>query len=192
MSEIRFETRTQNLVDEGNAFSTARMHSSLLPESIQKPFKMQLARNLEARIEFYKPIANGEELALIKKKAEEAQNALWDMVTELAQNGPYSTILPLVMHSLDELFDIQEKQIRAYENHLPETIIGLLILSAVLVAVSIGLGCGIAGKRHFLYSNIFVLLIASTLFVIINLDRPRAGLIKIQPQNLIELSKSFP
>lgn len=192
MSEIRFETRKQNLVDEGVSFGTLRMRGTLLPKSVQTEFQDLLSQNLKSRIAFYDSAASREVQDQIRQKNDSAQNALWRIVSDQALKQPHSTILPLVVQSLNQTFDAQERQVRAYENHLPRSLLALQFLSSALVVASLGFLSGLSGIRYPTYSSLICLLVATTLFVIIDLDRPRGGMIQIRPHNLIQLLKSPP
>ena len=172
MADDRFELRRENLVHEGISFNTAILREKLLPGPVQKSFHEMLLRDLEVRIEFYNSVADSQTQASIQRKADEIKNALWRLVADISQKNPFSTSLPLVIQTLNETFDIQEKQTQAYSRHLPESLVALLLIASILVIMSMGLLCGLHKKRYFIYTSLIVLLIGMTLFVIIDLDRP--------------------
>ena len=191
MADVRFETRKQILSDEGNAFGTMLLRKALLPDPVQKVCGELLASNLKVRIDFYEaPL--GDAQAAIQKETDAVQSALWALVADSARKNPTSTTLPLVVQTLNETLDIQGKQQRAYENHLPESLMSLLFFASALVVASMGFLCGIEKTRHSFYTSALALLIAATLFVIIDLDRPRGGLIRIHPDNLVHLLRTLP
>lgn len=191
MAEIRFEARKQNLTDEGNAFNTTSLRAALLSEAARKAFREQLARNLEARIEFYDLAWSRQLQRANQRKTDEAQGALWKLATDSVRESPSTTSLLLLIHSLNQLFDLQENQSRSYANHLPGSIVALLLLASVFMVAAVSYICGLKNQRSILYTNLLTFLVAATIFVIMDLDRPRGGLIQIHPNNLVRLLESL-
>lgn len=191
MADNRYDSRRDKLAEEGIAFGTLRLRVALLPEATRKPFLKQLARNLEARIEFYVAIEGEQAEQALQRRIDEAQTAMWSLAADAQNRNAASTGLPLLVQSLNEAFDAQERQTRAFRGHLPGSILTLLLVSSAFLLASNGFVGGLERRRDPVYSFVLVLLVASTLFVILDLDRPRAGLIRTRPDNLIALLKGL-
>jgi len=102
----------------------------------------------------------------------------------------------LFITSLNEVLDFQAKRLAAKEDHVPELVVELLYGATILSLGLVGYGCGLGGHRNFLSTTTAALLIVSVILVIVDLDRPRRGLIKVSQQSLLtlrdSLSKSAP
>lgn len=67
----------------------------------------------------------------------------------------------------------------------------LLLLVAVMAALLMGYGCGLAKRRHLLSTSFLALLIAMVIIVIVDLDRPSRGLIHVDQKSMIRLHDSL-
>jgi hypothetical protein len=92
---------------------------------------------------------------------------------------------------LNETIDLHAKRLTAMENHVPEITLVLLYFVALMATVLIGYGCGLSGLRNFFVTIISSILIAAVILVIIDLDRPQRGLIRVSQQRMIDLHDSL-
>ena len=74
---------------------------------------------------------------------------------------------------------------------MPESVLLLLILVALLAAMLVGYGCGLAKRRHLLSTSIVAPLIGMVIIAIIDLDRPARGLIRVSQNSMIRLHDSM-
>lgn len=74
---------------------------------------------------------------------------------------------------------------------LPEIILILLYFVAIVVVGVIVYGCGLAGSRNFFVTAMASILIATVILVIVDLDRPRRGLIRVSQDRMLELRQSL-
>ena len=92
---------------------------------------------------------------------------------------------------MNEVIDLHAKRITALENHVPEIIFFLLYFVASVAIGLIGYGCGLSGLRNFFVTMVSSILIAAVILVIIDLDRPRRGLIRVSQQRIIDMRDSL-
>ena len=74
---------------------------------------------------------------------------------------------------------------------MPETVLLLLFIVALVAALSIGYGCGLGAHRHLFSTTLMSLLIVLVITEIIDLDRPRRGLIRVSQASMIRLQESL-
>jgi hypothetical protein len=77
------------------------------------------------------------------------------------------------------------------ENHVPELILMLLLLVAIMTIAVTGYSSGLKQVRLPVLRAILVILVAATLLGILDLDRPRRGLIKLSEAAMVELQKGL-
>jgi hypothetical protein len=192
IAEVRFENRLTLLADEGNAIGTAHLRTELLPENKRRYAKQLLAEYLQARIDFYYLGAEPDQMKKIREKTRKIEDSLWQLAMAAARQYSSFTTIPLFVQSMNEMFDLREKQNLAFSIHVPKSITALLIISSLFVLAGLGFIHGVAAEKHFrVFSMILILIVTLTLFVIIDLDRPRGGFIKIRPINLLMLKENF-
>jgi uncharacterized membrane protein (Fun14 family) len=93
----------------------------------------------------------------------------------------------LFIQSLNELIDSYGRRNAALNRHVPEVVLFLLYGTFLLTGGVVGYAAGVAGHRPSFATYILVVLIVIMAFIILDLDRPRRGLIKVDHKSLIEL-----
>ena len=101
-----------------------------------------------------------------------------------------SPIYAFFMSSLNDVFDLATKRDAARRNHVPEIVLFLLFGLALLRWDLVGFGTGVGGRRHPALTMSLAVLIALVIMVIMDLDRPRRGLIEVNQQSMISLRES--
>ena len=93
----------------------------------------------------------------------------------------------LFIEALNEVIDIQEKRRVALDNHVPELVIYLLALVSIGALTITSYAAGLSARRRFKSNLALALLIAVVFVVILDIDRPRRGLIQVSQDSLIRL-----
>lgn len=190
LSLQRFDSRSQAVVDEANAIGTAMLRAELLPESAREVGVNLLDRYAKIRV------AAGE-ISLDHHRERNAmladtialQTALWTLATDAARSEPNPVRTGLFVQSLNEAIDAYGKRNAALDRHVPEIVLFLLFGTFILTACLVGYSSGVSGQRAAFPTYVLTLLIAALVFIIIDLDRPRRGLIEVSQQSLIELTR---
>jgi hypothetical protein len=191
MAMSRYDTRKQMILEESNAIGTTFLRAQLLPEPPRKEVSNLLRRYVEVRLEFYNAGINQKMLGEVRNKTEGLQNQLWAYGAAMSERDPRAVTTGLFLQSLNETIDLNAKRITAQENHVPEITLVLLYCVAIMATGLIGYGCGLSGIRKFFVTIILSIMIAAVILVIIDLDRPGAGLIKVSQQRMIDLRDSL-
>jgi hypothetical protein len=99
----------------------------------------------------------------------------------------------LLLPGLNELFRDVEKERHARAIHPPWVIFGLLALSALAGALFVGYALANAERRNWIYMLGVAATIASATYVIVELEFPRLGMIRIDRADgsLVELRESI-
>jgi len=190
MAELRFEERNSILIDEATAISTTYLRGALFGATFQKRFQTLLKQYVDTRIEWYRIKHDHPGLTANRKKAGELQASLWNEASELARDKPTVT-MSLLLGSLNQTFDLQTQQEFAYARRVPRSIVYLLFLISTLVVAMVGYSHGLTGTRHLVFTTMMSIVLALTLFVILDLSRAERGLIRLAPDVLVNLRRSL-
>jgi hypothetical protein len=76
-------------------------------------------------------------------------------------------------------------------NHVPQSIFILLLIVAILSMGLVGYGAGVGKDRNLLPTQISVILIASVILLIMDLDRPRWRLITVSQWSMMDLRETL-
>ena len=193
-ASARFDTRRQLVVEETNDIGTAYLRLDLLPADAQPALRESFRRYLDARIEIYRKLpdlaAAREELA----KATAIQADIWRRAVSASQAAGAAPSAPmLLLPALNAMIDINTTQVMATDIHPP--MIVFVMLFGLALAASLLAGYGMTGStlRTWVHMVGFALVMAIATYVILDLEYPRLGLIRVDAfdQALIDLRASM-
>jgi hypothetical protein len=176
----RFDVRRELIVQETNAIGTAWLRVDLLPEAAQAQIRDDFRAYLDARLDFYKNLGldrekASQELVLSQK----LQGKIWAESIAAAKETNSTAVLTLVVNSLNEMIDITTTRFVALQTHPPVAMYVTLLLLALGSSVIAGFGMGDSDKRSWLHTLVFSLALTLTVYTIIDLEFPRAGIIRV-------------
>jgi hypothetical protein len=191
MAMSRYDIRKQLVLEESNAIGTTFLRAQLLPEPTRQEVSNLLRRYVEVRLEFHEAGNDQKRLREVGGTTERLHNQLWARGASMGEKDPRAVTTGLFLQSLNEMIDLHAKRLNAQENHVPEITLVLLFFVAFMATGLIGYGCGLSGLRNFFVTIISSILIAAVILVIIDLDRPSRGLIRVSQQRMIDLHDSL-
>jgi len=193
-ADSRFQARRHLITAEANAIGTAYLRIDLLPADVQPAMRELFGRYVDARLAvFEEPTDPG----LIPGRLEVAaglQTEIWNLATSAAmREGMRPPVAQLMLPALNEMIDITTTRTTATQNHPPPAIFVLLVTLCLIGALLVGYGISPNRHRGWLHTVIFALILSLTTYVIIDLEFPRIGLIRIDKadQVLIDLRESM-
>jgi hypothetical protein len=187
----RYDERSQAVVNEANAIGTAYLRAQLLAGGMSDEVQALLRRYLDIRIEEGR--VNLEDTS--KRKAllletNRMTEELWIYARKVADQDARSVAV-LFIESLNELINAFGKRDAGLNRHVPETVFFLLFATIVMTTATLGYASGITGHRASFATLGLVALIALVVFLIIDLDRPRRGLIQVSQESLLNLQQTI-
>jgi len=191
MAESRFAIRQSLVVEEANAIGTVSLRARLLPEPYNNEVAELLRQYLDTRIAYHE---TGIDLVKINKaiaRTQTEQNELWSRAVAAVKTNPSSPLYALFISSLNDAFDLQAKRTAARENHVPPIVFYLLFFVAAVSMLLVGLGSGVSNRRHLAFTTSVAILISLVILVIMDLDRPRRGIIEVSNESMIVLRNSL-
>jgi hypothetical protein len=190
MALSRFEYRKQMVVQESNAIGTAALRSQFLPASLDAEVITLFRRYVEIRLESVLRTGQGsKEREQLDLEVRQIQLRLWSIANEAAEADPRSMPLGLFTHAMNEVIDIKTKRDIAVANHVPESVLLFLLAFAVLAAVVLGYGNGLAGGRIMSLTAAYCVIVLLVIVLIIDLDHPQQGLARTSQQSMIQLQE---
>ena len=85
----------------------------------------------------------------------------------------------LLLPALNEMIDITTTRVMATRNHPPLVVFMMLAALAVVGALLVGYGTSVNKQRTWLHTLVFAVILSLTTYVIIDLEFPRLGLIRV-------------
>jgi hypothetical protein len=189
MAASRYDLRKQVFLDEANAVGTAYLRSKLLPEPEREEAGALFRGYVDARLEFYG--SNAEQSQTAEQRGKRIQQSLWTHALEASTNSASPVSVGLFVLALNNVIDLDEKVIVALENHVPNTILIVLGFGTLSGAVATGCGSGVCRRRMAPGTLVLPFLLASVIAIIVDLDRPQHGFIRVGQQSMLRLRESL-
>jgi hypothetical protein len=181
----RHDARKQMVVEEVNAIEAAWLRSGFLEESHQTQVRGLLRDYTQLRVQAAVGQVAAED---VLRQSDEIHAKLWASARAAVQSQGSSDVLALFVESLNDVVDVHVRRVMfAWRSHVPVTIWVTLYALLVVGVVMLGIQMGHDGVRHY---GIEIALAASfslVLFLIVDLDRPQQGLIKVSQQSMVDL-----
>jgi hypothetical protein len=193
----RFDTRRALIVEEANAIGTAYLRLDVAPASAQPALRDLFRRYVDSRLETYRKFRKLSDLDAAK--AELAQSAklqadIWNQAVAAGRlEGAPPAAAMLLLPALNQMIDITTTRTTAGQIHPPMVI--FLMLFGLALASALLAGYGMAGgkSRDWLHMLAFAAVLALAIYVIIDIEYPRLGLIRVDAfdQVLVEVRASM-
>lgn len=186
----RAEARRELITVEANAIGTAYLRADLLrgPGSDElRPLLREYTKNRligDGRI-------SREELARKVALSEQHHAQMWSIVMRAAAEGGYDAGDSLVIASINDVIDTHTLRMRAYSYRIPGPVVVMLIGVAGVAIALTTFNLGVSGRRGIGLSALLVVMIAAVMLLILDVDYPRSGLVRISDAPLEELAESF-
>ncbi|MBS0195240.1 MAG: hypothetical protein JSR77_00620 [Planctomycetes bacterium] len=180
----RFLERQDLITSEANAIGTAYLRADLLDEPHRTDLREGLRKYTEHRLRVSQSLRRGIGEADVAQISN-LHNAIWKAAAEGANAKPVVALA--VLPPVNDVIDVHSLRVYSGMKHLPVLVMVLLIGSSVLAIGVMAYGTGLAGKRHFMLHSALALLIGVALWTTIDLDHPRAGLLKLSDEPLAAL-----
>ena len=187
----RFDSRSDAVVDEANAIGTAYMRAQLLPVPLRADVSKQLRDYLDARVKSDAVSPVDEEWRGLLAQAARIHGALWENARHAAELDPNPVTSGLFIQSLNQLIDSFGRREAALNRRVPDVVLWLMFATFVLSGLIVGYAAGAGGRRPSWVTFGMVALMAVLVYVILDLDRPRRGLIRVSETNLLDLQASI-
>lgn len=191
MAADRYASRRRVVVDEANAIGTAYLRADLLPEPNRTQVKDLLREYVDVRVEFMNAGIDPVKFQQATDRTLQLEGELWQQAVAASANDPRSVPTGLFVQSLNEVIDLQDTRMALIKNRVPEVIIDLIFISAMITIGLIGYAVGLTHKRNLIPTLMMIVLITIIFAVIIDLDRPRRGLIRVSQESMIQLQESI-
>jgi hypothetical protein len=192
-SATRFDGRRHLVSEETIRISTAWERIHVLPPGAQPPMRQLFKRYLDARLDTYRNPADEEATKAAWDHSVRLQEEIWVAGVAASQASPTTAASMLFLPSVNQMIDITRTRLMATRMHPPRIVYAMLATFALIGALLAGYHMAGGKARSWLHAVGFAAVIASTLYVILDLEYPRLGLIRVDAADevLLELRRSM-
>jgi hypothetical protein len=175
----RLDARRQLAVQEANAIGTAYLRLDLLPADEQPPLRDLFRRYVEARLRLLEVLPDLGAAEAELAAAQQLQGKIWTRAVAACRKQPGPAPTMLLLPALNDMIDVTTSRSVAGRTHAPLLLVALLFGVALLSAVLAGYTMSAASVQPLLHMVLFAAVTALTVYVILDLEYPRVGFIRI-------------
>lgn len=185
MSLQRYDGRSSAVIEEAGAISRVAMQAKLLSTDIREDVYKELDHYLALRISLSQvDLSNPEQRIEINKKVSKSQGYLVELAQKEMASAKSYLFANGFYQSLSTMIQIENKRTAMLRLHVPEPVLFLLFGVFVTVGGMLGYNSGLGKKRPAFPTVLLFTLIVLVVFIIIDLDRPKRGVIQVNQDSL--------
>jgi hypothetical protein len=189
----RFDSRRSLVAAEVNAIGTAYQRADLLPPELRGAVRTAIQRYVDAVIESYQYGPGTTDLLREHPVVTKTGTDLWNLIVQscLAPAGEKARVL--LIPSTNEMFGAVEKERLARRIHPHMAIFAMLGVAAISASLFGGYGLAASSTRNWMYMIGVAATISTAVYVIVDLEFPRRGLIRVDSMDeaLVELRETM-
>ncbi|MCB1786898.1 MAG: hypothetical protein H6955_19010 [Chromatiaceae bacterium] len=187
MAASQHQARKQGVIDDANTIGTAFLRADLLHEASSATVRNLLREYVKIRVE----VVEGGDMATALARTAELQRQLWHEVVAVARATP-DTNSALMVQAMNDVIDMHEKRLdAALRNRIPNSVWIALSAITLLTMATLGIQAGLSGKRRMAAVVPLTVAFAVLVTLVIDLNRPQQGLIKVSQASMIGLQQSM-
>ena len=182
----RFEQRRHLTTEEANAIGTAYLRLDLLNAKDQMTLRPLFRDYTKLRAHVYSEADNFDLTRQRLATSQQLQSKIWSMAVPATQKpdaAPQSAML--LLPALNEMFDITTTQHMATQNHPPAAVFLLLLILSLIGSLLIGYEMATNRARSWLHHLALATIMALAMYLIVDLEFPRLGVIRINSADLV-------
>ncbi|KDD65870.1 hypothetical protein V466_26735 [Pseudomonas mandelii PD30] len=191
MATSRFEARKTLIQEEVTVIGATYLRTKLLPSDLRGKMSALLKDYVSARIEFMRAGTDEKLLKLASESSRTIEDQLWSLAAAAEAQSETTTTMNLVIQSLTDVYNVNEKRRAALDNHVPATVINLLFVVAIGALGFIAYSYGLGHRRRHGSTTLFAILIAMVFTLILDLDQPRSGFIRVGEESMLRLQEDL-
>ncbi len=190
LAESRHDERRGVVLAEANAIGTAWLRAGVIGGEEGLRMQRLVADYAEVRIAVYRDIRTRADAERLDGETARLQAQLWEIAGGVARAAP-TPVSALMLSALNEMFDLATTQRRFFTERVPPHILRLLLWTSILAVGAMGYHFGSTGFRQTAMSTILLVLWASALVLIVDINRPRQGTVTISYAPIAWTLESF-
>lgn len=176
----RLDLRRQLIVNEANAIASAYMRVDLLPSAAQPEVRRLFREYVKDRVRISEMSNEAAALSATHNEAQ-LQQAIWSNAASATREGAPGAAL--LIPAVNEMFEIAGTKAIAVQTHLPGLVLAFLAAAGLVSGLVAGFGMA-RGHRNWLSVIAYASVVAVAFYVMIDMEHPRGGAIRIGAADL--------
>jgi CHASE3 domain sensor protein len=185
MSLHRYDARSNAVIEESGAIARVAMQAKLMSDGVRSEVFEKLEAYLALRISLSQvDLSSPEQRKALNSEVSKVQGQLIALAQSEMENPKSTNAANGFFQALSNMIQIENKRTAMLRLHVPEPVLILLFCVFVTVGGMLGYNSGLGKKRPAFPTVLLFTLIVLVVFIIIDLDRPKRGIIKVNQDSL--------
>jgi hypothetical protein len=177
----RFNEKRMLVADEAHNVETAYLRLELLPEPSKSEIQELFRSYLDSRIETFRRLPDMEAAEQESSRSKKLQAEIWTKSIAASRvPGAHPDAGKLLLPALNQMIAVSTTRAMALQIHPPTIIFWLLFTLALLCSLLAGFRMSASTLRSWIHTTVFVTIIAVTVYVVLDIEYPRAGLFRLE------------
>jgi hypothetical protein len=176
-SATDFARHRDLLVTETNAIQSAVWKADLYPDSIRAAFRTDFREYVAARIAYYEARTDEDQTRGARQRAGSIAGRIWQRAADLARSSKEPFSSGQMLPAINAMIEAEARREDARLGHVPDPIFGLLFVLCLAGSFVVGYASR-SRKFDWVILISYSVMTVLTVYVILDLDRPRRGLIE--------------
>jgi hypothetical protein len=172
----RFVDRVDIIVKEANALGTAYLRADTIAEPQRGELKAALKEYTADRVVLLSREGR-DQIEPLLAKVSGLHERMWRAAIKATQDN--APLMAVVLPPINEVIDLHSIHLGLARRHLPIPIMALLLGTAAIGIGIVGFGNGRVGRRFPVLDSVYGAVLVVALWMTIDLDYPRIGLIRV-------------
>lgn len=190
MASDRYQQRRDSVLAEANAIGTAWLRAAVATGAEGEAMQRLLRDYTETRIAVVRGSSDPAEIDRLNQRTNDLQNEVWKLARTVAERSP-TPISGLLLSSLNEMIDLSLTNRRNFTSHVPGYVLRLLLTVSIFAVGAVGYGFGLVGSRQPGLSIMLLGVWTLAIVLIVDIDRPQSGQVRIDPAPLVWTLQGF-
>lgn len=190
LSVGRFDDRRRLVLDEADAISSTANFALALPQQSQAVILPLLHEYVTLRSNLgipYDPIKFDRDVA----RSVEIETALWTEATKIVAISDTPRTNRFI-NSLNQMNSLHERRVTALRYHVPGVVTAILVGIAMVAMGFSGFHAGTSSGGRHVVVILMGMMVSIVLMLIVDLDRPARGMIRVSVQPLLDAAQTMP
>lgn len=185
MSLQRYDARSNAVIEEAGAITRVAMQAKLLSDETRIAAFEELDNYIALRISLSTvDLSNPLERKVLNQQVSQSQGRLIELAQKELETSRSLVMANGFYQSISSMVQIENKRTAMLKLHVPEPVLFLLFGVFVTAGGMLGYNSGLGKKRPAFPTVLLFTLIVLVVFIIIDLDRPKRGIIQVKQDSL--------
>lgn len=183
----RYDERRDLVVEEAAAITMAWERSAFLPPGAREEVRNHLRRYVDARRNFFQRGQATDRQRRPDAAGRAVRQQLWDVALAVEAAGDKPLMLRAFLDALSRMDDAAANREAMAREHIPINVVVVLAIVSLVTAGCLGYAGATAGPAARRANGAFFFMVAITLVTVLDIDRPRTGLVNVSQQPMRDL-----